>query len=51
MKSINCGFFLFVGNLSAQSHYFTHYSSAMIVASYLVRLEPFTETFQSLQVG
>ncbi|XP_070799266.1 WD repeat- and FYVE domain-containing protein 4 [Pituophis catenifer annectens] len=39
------------GNLSAQSHYFTHYSSAMIVASYLVRLEPFTETFQSLQGG
>ncbi|XP_032082434.1 WD repeat- and FYVE domain-containing protein 4 isoform X3 [Thamnophis elegans] len=39
------------GNLSAQSHYFTHYSSAMIVASYLVRLEPFTETFRSLQGG
>ncbi|KAK9401590.1 WD repeat- and FYVE domain-containing protein 4 [Crotalus adamanteus] len=39
------------GNLSAQSHYCTHYSSAMIVASYLVRLEPFTETFRSLQGG
>ncbi|KAM3836501.1 WD repeat- and FYVE domain-containing protein 4 [Vipera latastei] len=39
------------GNLSARSHYCTHYSSAMIVASYLVRLEPFTETFRSLQGG
>ncbi|XP_063160442.1 WD repeat- and FYVE domain-containing protein 4 [Candoia aspera] len=39
------------GNLSAQSHYCTHYSSAIIVASYLVRLEPFTEIFRSLQGG
>ncbi|XP_026576266.1 WD repeat- and FYVE domain-containing protein 4 [Pseudonaja textilis] len=39
------------GNLTAQSHYCTHYSSAMIVASYLVRLEPFTETFRTLQGG
>lgn len=28
----------------------THYSSAMIVLSYLVRLEPFTEQFLKLQV-
>ncbi|ETE63595.1 WD repeat- and FYVE domain-containing protein 4, partial [Ophiophagus hannah] len=39
------------GNLSVQSHYCTHYSSTMIVASYLVRLEPFTETFRTLQGG
>ncbi|KAH3872283.1 hypothetical protein DPMN_035498 [Dreissena polymorpha] len=32
-------------------HYGTHYSSAMIVASYLVRLEPFTQTFLNLQGG
>ena len=31
-------------------HYGTHYSSAMIVASYLVRLEPFTQYFLRLQV-
>ena len=29
----------------------THYSSAMIVASYLVRLEPFTQIFLRLQGG
>lgn len=28
----------------------THYSSAMIVLSYLVRLEPFTQQFLKLQV-
>lgn len=28
----------------------THYSSAMIVVSYLVRLEPFTQQFLKLQV-
>ncbi|XP_064419150.1 WD repeat- and FYVE domain-containing protein 4 [Latimeria chalumnae] len=39
------------GNLSAQCHYCTHYSSAIIVSSYLVRLEPFTKTFCSLQGG
>ncbi|NXK02254.1 WDFY4 protein, partial [Herpetotheres cachinnans] len=38
-------------NLSAQCHYCTHYSSAIIVASYLVRMEPFTQTFCSLQGG
>ena len=31
-------------------HYGTHYSSAMIVASFLVRLEPFTQHFLRLQV-
>jgi hypothetical protein len=30
-------------------HYGTHYSSAMIVSSYLVRLEPFTSAFLALQ--
>lgn len=37
------------GNL-AQCHYCTHYSSAIIVASFLVRMEPFSHTFQTLQV-
>lgn len=32
-------------------HYGTHYSSAMIVASYLVRTEPFTQVFLRLQVS
>ncbi|BFZ02583.1 hypothetical protein BsWGS_05621 [Bradybaena similaris] len=32
-------------------HYGTHYSSAMIVASYLVRMEPFTQHFLKLQGG
>ena len=32
-------------------HYGTHYSSAMIVASYLVRMEPFTQLFLKLQGG
>lgn len=32
-------------------HYGTHYSSAMIVASYLVRMEPFTQIFLRLQVS
>ncbi|XP_066534651.1 WD repeat- and FYVE domain-containing protein 4 [Hoplias malabaricus] len=39
------------GDLSAQCHYCTHYSSAIIVASYLVRLEPFSQTFLALQGG
>ncbi|KAA8583834.1 hypothetical protein FQN60_015042 [Etheostoma spectabile] len=38
------------GNLSTQCHYCTHYSSAIIVASFLVRMEPFSHTFQALQV-
>ncbi|BAO40920.1 beige protein homolog 1 [Kluyveromyces marxianus DMKU3-1042] len=32
-------------------HYGTHYSSAMIVSSYLVRLEPFSSTYKTLQGG
>ncbi|SSD60772.1 uncharacterized protein SCODWIG_02533 [Saccharomycodes ludwigii] len=32
-------------------HYGTHYSSAMIVASYLIRLEPFTDSYLLLQGG
>lgn len=32
-------------------HYGTHYSSAMIVASYLIRMEPFTQIFLRLQVS
>ncbi|XP_030628686.1 WD repeat- and FYVE domain-containing protein 4 [Chanos chanos] len=39
------------GDLSARCHYCTHYSSAIIVASYLVRMEPFSQTFLSLQGG
>lgn len=39
-----------VGDLSARCHYCTHYSSAIIVASFLVRIEPFSHTFQALQV-
>ncbi|XP_062422362.1 WD repeat- and FYVE domain-containing protein 4 isoform X3 [Pungitius pungitius] len=39
------------GNLSAQCHYCTHYSSAIIVSSFLVRMEPFSHTFQALQGG
>ena len=31
-------------------HYATHYSSAMIVCSFLVRMEPFAQNFLSLQV-
>ena len=30
-------------------HYGTHYSSAMIVSSFLVRMEPFTQHFLHLQ--
>ncbi|XP_051946182.1 WD repeat- and FYVE domain-containing protein 4-like isoform X2 [Xyrauchen texanus] len=39
------------GDLSAQCHYCTHYSSAIIVASFLVRMEPFSQTFICLQGG
>lgn len=31
-------------------HYGTHYSSAMIVCSFLIRLEPFTQHYLKLQV-
>ncbi|XP_033955876.1 WD repeat- and FYVE domain-containing protein 4 isoform X1 [Pseudochaenichthys georgianus] len=37
------------GNLSARCHYCTHYSSAISVASFLVRMEPFSHTFLTLQ--
>ncbi|KAJ8418170.1 hypothetical protein AAFF_G00138790 [Aldrovandia affinis] len=39
------------GELTAQCHYCTHYSSAIIVASLLVRMEPFSQIFLSLQGG
>ncbi|XP_077438112.1 WD repeat- and FYVE domain-containing protein 4 isoform X2 [Vanacampus margaritifer] len=39
------------GGLSARCHYCTHYSSAIIVASFLVRMEPFSHTYQALQGG
>ena len=38
-------------NETGPYHYGTHYSSAMIVCSYLVRLEPFTQQFLQLQGG
>jgi hypothetical protein len=38
-------------NETGPYHYGTHYSSAMIVFSYLVRLEPFTQQFLQLQGG
>ncbi|XBW37283.1 hypothetical protein QEN19_002865 [Hanseniaspora menglaensis] len=37
--------------LTPPFHYGTHYSSAMIVASYLIRVEPFTSSFKKLQGG
>nr|XP_014697031.2 LOW QUALITY PROTEIN: WD repeat- and FYVE domain-containing protein 4 [Equus asinus] len=39
------------GDMTVQCHYCTHYSSAIIVASYLVRMPPFTQAFYSLQGG
>ncbi|XP_037659974.1 WD repeat- and FYVE domain-containing protein 4 [Choloepus didactylus] len=39
------------GDMAVQCHYYTHYSSAIIVASYLVRMPPFTQAFCSLQGG
>lgn len=39
------------GDMAAQCHYCTHYSSAIIVASFLVRMPPFTQAFCSLQGG
>ena len=38
-------------NETGPFHYGAHYSSAMIVCSYLVRLEPFTQQFLQLQGG
>ncbi|XP_058155114.1 WD repeat- and FYVE domain-containing protein 4 isoform X2 [Dasypus novemcinctus] len=39
------------GDMTVRCHYYTHYSSAIIVASYLVRMPPFTQAFCSLQGG
>ncbi|XP_053730843.1 WD repeat- and FYVE domain-containing protein 4 isoform X2 [Synchiropus splendidus] len=39
------------GDLPAPCHYCTHYSSAIIVSSFLVRMEPFSHTFRTLQGG
>ncbi|KAM7408785.1 hypothetical protein PAMA_002489 [Pampus argenteus] len=39
------------GDMSTRCHYCTHYSSAIIVASFLVRMEPFSHTYQALQGG
>ncbi|KAM5235936.1 WD repeat- and FYVE domain-containing protein 4 [Ctenodactylus gundi] len=39
------------GDMTVQCHYCTHYSSAIIVASYLVRMPPFTQAFCALQGG
>ncbi|XP_042565532.1 WD repeat- and FYVE domain-containing protein 4 isoform X2 [Clupea harengus] len=39
------------GDLPVRCHYCTHYSSAIIVASFLVRMEPFSHTFLALQGG
>ncbi|XP_045426593.1 WD repeat- and FYVE domain-containing protein 4 [Pipistrellus kuhlii] len=39
------------GDMTVQCHYCTHYSSAIIVASYLVRMPPFIQAFCSLQGG
>ncbi|KAJ3226431.1 WD repeat and FYVE domain-containing protein 3 [Clydaea vesicula] len=36
---------------NAPSHYAVHYSSAMIVCAYLIRLEPFTQQYLQLQGG
>ena len=38
------------GKNTSPYYYGTHYSSAMIVASYLIRMEPFTQHFLKLQV-
>lgn len=32
-------------------HYGTHFSSSMIICHFLIRLEPFTHMFKTLQVG
>ena len=37
--------------LAPPFHYGTHYSSAMIVSSFLIRLKPFTDSFVLLQDG
>jgi hypothetical protein len=39
------------GDPTPPFHYGTHYSSAMIVCSFLIRLEPFTQHYLNLQGG
>ncbi|KAF2482757.1 hypothetical protein BDY17DRAFT_251913 [Neohortaea acidophila] len=41
----------FEGGPDPPFHYGTHYSSAMIVASYLIRLQPFVQSYLLLQGG
>lgn len=43
--------FTHAGENTPPYYYGTHYSSAMIVASFLIRMEPFTQHFLKLQVG
>lgn len=49
---LGCGelFYFIIGEVSDPYYYGTHYSSAMSVASFLVRMEPFTQHFIKLQV-
>ena len=44
-------FMIWLGIVTAPYLYCTHYSSAMIVASFLIRMEPFTQSFLRLQVS
>ena len=46
---VSC-FISIIGEVSDPYYYGTHYSSAMSVASFLVRIEPFTQHFIKLQV-
>lgn len=41
---------LLIDEIPAKYYYGTHYSSAMSVASFLIRMEPFTHYFVKLQV-
>jgi hypothetical protein len=40
-----------MGQDIAPFHYGTHYSSSMVVSSYLIRLQPFVQSYLSLQGG
>ena len=42
--------FSYKDDVPTRYYYGTHYSSAMSVASYLIRMEPFTQYFIKLQV-
>ena len=47
-----CCYVILLRNIFLDPYYYgTHYSSAMIVSSFLVRLEPFTDYFLRLQGG